>query len=179
MPGIDADIQQLWDELADFDAAHSDQTMHHLLNFLNEDLHAINVLWFVAIHLHSLKPDDPVFGWRPRVHGYLYPDAALEKRSRDAKQSIECGKINPSMIRSAALAGQWRANRLVDLVEPEWFESEFYRDYHLAHNHGDAIWLACPINEDSEVYFGIFRSNDAPRFSPEDRDRPLRIVCGL
>lgn len=172
-------IQTLWDDMADFDATNSDAALEHLLEFLCSFLAAQNVSWLISIRLSDIAPDDPILGWRPRSFGFLRPDSKLLSTGEKAVRGCKFGEVDASTIRNGALAGRWRANRLVDLVEPSWFESEFYRLHYLACNRADAIWVGCPINADTELFFGIFRSPDHPRFSEEERDMAGAALRGL
>jgi len=53
-------------------------------------------------------------------------------------------------------AGSFHANRLLDLVGPEWFESFYYRTYYRGVGHEDAVWVTFPV-KDAESGFGLFR----------------------
>lgn len=172
-------IQALWDGIADIDAASSDAAVDHLLKFLRTELHAQNVSWFACIRMQASRADDPYRGWRPRAVGYLNPNPRLARRTHETLARLERGGSDITDIRNIALAGSWRANRLVDLAEPEWFDSEFYREYYLAHDQADAIWAGCPVNSDAEIYFGIYRSSRSTRFTPAERDHSLAILRGL
>lgn len=172
-------IQTLWDDMADFDAASTDAALDYLLRFLCTELRAQNVSWLACIRMQTLDADDPSQGWRPCAYGYLYPDPRLARRSRTALDRVERGGFDITDIRNVALAGSWRANRLIDLAEPEWFDSAFYREYYLAHGQADAIWAGCPVNADAEIYFGIYRSSCAPRFRAAERDHAVAALRGL
>jgi hypothetical protein len=56
-------------------------------------------------------------------------------------------------------AGSFRANRLLDLVGPERFESFYYRTYYRGVGHEDAVWVAFPV-KDAGSWFGIFRGQE-------------------
>ena len=172
-------IQAFWDEIADFDAAGSDAALDHLLEFLCVQLQAQNVSWLAGIRMRDIAPGDTLQGWRPRAYGYLNSTLALDIRAKTARQQIEQGDIDIVIERTVALAGQWRSSRLVDLTEPGWFNSRFYRRYYTDHGQIDAIWAGCPVNADTELYFGIFRALGKPLFSEEDRDLAGAILRGL
>ena len=66
-------IHALWDELADFDAAHSDDALSHLMSGLCALVGACNINWTGAIRLDTCASNDPIKGWRPRVASFLHP----------------------------------------------------------------------------------------------------------
>jgi len=76
-------------------------------------------------------------------------------------------------------AGTWRANRLGDLIEEGWYESEYYRKFYLSDGFSDAIWLGCPINQEAEIFFGYYRNPEQPHFSEQERDLALFALRGL
>ena len=178
-PAIADRVQKFWDEIADFDAAGSDAALDHLLKFLCIELQAQNASWLAGIRMRDLASGDILLGWRPRAYGILKPTPALDIRARKAKRQIEQGNIDMVITRTVALAGQWRSSRLIDLTEPEWFNSHFYHHYYIAHGQVDAIWAGCPVNADTELYFGIFRALGEPLFTEEDRDLAGAILRGL
>lgn len=174
-------IQVLWDELAEFEVAHHDQALEHLLKGLCELVGAQNANWFGAVRLPDIAPGDPIHGWRPRFLRFLYPAKPLDtavKRQIDRLEQPE-PSIDITTIRNVSFAGRLRANRLADLVLPEWFDSDYYRDFYLGVDHSDAIWAGCPVNVDAEVYFGIFRSATHPPFTADECDTVREALRGL
>ena len=173
-------ISALWDDMADFDAASTDRAIDHLMNFLCTELQAQNVSWFACIRMQTVDTEDAYQGWRPCAVGYLYPNPKLARRSRITLARLDQGRgADVTDTRNLALAGTWRANRLIDLADPDWFDSAFYREYYLAHDQADAIWAGCPVNADAEIYFGIYRSGGAPRFTAAERDHAAAVLRGL
>ena len=172
-------IQSFWDEMVDFDTADPDEALRHLLLFLCADLQAQNAFWMVAIRMQEAAPNDPALGWRPRVFEHLYPSSKLKKRARRELARIDQGQVDITTARTVAQAGSWRANRLVDLVESDWFKSDFYKTHYLAHDQADAIWCGCPINRDVEIYFAVHRTKNQPYFTAEERDRAAKILRQL
>ena len=169
-------IHDLWDELADFDAARVDEALDHLLRSLCELVDAQNANWFGAVRLADIIPGDPTHGWRPGTIRYLHPSRPIDEKVRKQVKKLEEGCIDETTVRNIALAGSFRANRLVDLVSEGWFESGYYRAYYADAGQADAIWAGVPINADAECYFGVFRDGAHPRFAPEERDL---VACAL
>lgn len=172
-------IQVFWDEMADFHVASSDAALTHLLQFLANTLKAQNVSWLAGIRMHDVAPDDPLKGWRPRAYGYLNSDPALAARSEAMARRIEQGNVDAVMVRTVANAWQWRSKRLVDMVSSDWFEGDFYRFFYLDHGQVDAIWAGCPLNPDTEIYFGIYRALGQPMLTEAERDCAGAILRGL
>lgn len=172
-------ISRLWDELADFDASGHDEALAHLMAGLCRLLDAQNASWFGAVRLPDVAASDPLQGWRPRFVRYLHATEPLEAATREMKARLEQPGPDITVIRNISFAGRLRANRLVDLAPPEWFQSDWYRNYFAAVGRADAIWAGCPVNADTEVYFGIFRDGDHAPFTRADCDLTVAALRGL
>lgn len=163
-------IHNLWDELADFGADRSDQAMAHLMQGLCALTGAWNITWIGAVRLDASSPGDPTKGWRPRVIRHLHHSPPVDIAAREQTDSLEQGNIDETTVRNLDGAGTFRANRLRDLVSPEWFESPYYRVYYQGIGTEDAVWVASPVNGDTESWFGILRGPDQPPFTEAERD---------
>ncbi len=163
-------IHDLWDKLADFDASCPDEALTHLMEGLCALTGAWNVTWVGAVRLDTFFPRDPAKGWRPRVIRHLHPTPPLDAAAREQADKLELGDIDETTVRNLDGAGVFRANRLRDLVGPEWFESPYYRIYYQGIGTEDAVWVASPVNQDTESWFGILRSPDPPPFTEAERD---------
>lgn len=172
-------IHTLWDELADFDAARSDEALTHLMGKLCTLAEAWNIVWVGIVRLDVSFPSDPVKGWRPRIVRYLHPSPPLDDNAREQMAKLEQGIVDITSIRNAEGAGAFRANRLCDLVGPEWFESPYYQIHFLGLGTADAVWVASPVNEDTESWFGIFRAPDTPPFTEAERDAVAYALRGI
>jgi DNA-binding CsgD family transcriptional regulator len=172
-------IHDLWDELADFDAARSDQALAHLMGALCALAGACNISWMGAVRLDTSVPGDKAKGWRPRIVSFLLPAQPLDAAVLEQTEKLERGEVDETIIRNLDDAGVFRANRLRDLVGPEWFESLYYRVYYQGSGHEDAIWAAFPVNKDIESWFGIFRGPDQPPFTEAERDEIAYALRGL
>lgn len=172
-------IMTLWDELADFDAARIDDALNHLLASLCLLVDAQNATWMGAVHMTDIVPGDPVHGWRPRAIHHLRPSQPHDDAAREQAKQLEQGSVDETTVRNVALAGRFRANRLVDLVPEAWFDSAYFHAYYRGIGHEDAIWAAFPINEDAESYFGIFRDGEHPRFTVEERETVAYALRGI
>jgi DNA-binding CsgD family transcriptional regulator len=83
------------------------------------------------------------------------------------------------VIRIVAMSGNYRACRLCDVMSDEWFDTHFYQDYYLGCGHRDAVYVAFPINEDAESYFGLFRATGQLPFTAEERDMLAYALRGI
>jgi DNA-binding CsgD family transcriptional regulator len=171
-------IHSLWDELADFDAARSDEALNRLLSALCHLVDAQNANWMGAVRMADILPGDPVHGWRPRCVLFLHPSAQIDASVKEQVKNLELGCVDETTILNVALAGTFRANRAIDLV-PGWFESDYCRRYFEPFGHRDVIWVGVPVNADAECYFGIFREDSHSRFTPEERDLVAYALRGL
>jgi DNA-binding CsgD family transcriptional regulator len=163
-------IHSLWDELADFDAGRSEDALMRLMDGLCTLTGAWNITWIGAVRLDTYFSGDPAKGWRPRVIHHLHP-SPLDAAAREQADKLELGDIDETTVRNLDGAGVFRANRLRDLIGPEWFESPYYRVYYQGNGTEDAVWVASPVNGDTESWFGILRGRDQPPFTEAERDQ--------
>ncbi len=172
-------IHALWDRLADFDATQIDAALNHLLESLCVLVGAKNAEWFGAVRLPDSLPQDPVHGWRPPVVHFLHADKKLQASVKEQARLLELGVANEVLVRLVATSGRFRASRLSDLAPPGWFDSAFYREHYLDCGREDAIYVAFPINSDTESYVGLFRAVGQPRFTARDRDVAAYALRGI
>lgn len=172
-------IHRLWDELADFDAAHTDDALVCLMERLCVLAGAWNILWMGAVRLDSTFSGDPIKGWRPRVFRHLHPSPSHTGSTQAQAGKLEQGVMDITTIRNVEKAGVFRANRLCDLVGPEWFESPYYHVHYRGFGISDAIWVAFPVNEDAESWFGIYRALDRPPFTEAEREAVAYALRGI
>jgi DNA-binding CsgD family transcriptional regulator len=172
-------IHTLWDELADFDAARSDEALFHLMRGLCTLTGAWNSNWTGAIRLGVSFPDDPIKGWRPRISHFLHPSPPLDEGVRKQMAGLERGVADAVVIRGAAGAGVFRVSRLCDMVGPDWFDSPYYQTYYRDLGKADAIWAFFPVNKDAESVFGVYAAPDRPPFTEAERDTVGYALRGI
>ena len=161
-------IHQLWDELAAFEAAQTNDALLHLLTVVADIVDAQNAYWFGAVRLANAA-DDPLSGWRPRSMQYLHPLPNDETFTRDRLRSLDNGGVDESTVAQAKLSGTYRANRLCDLVSPDWFRGATYQGY-IERGVHDSLVVGVPVSTMAEGYYGFLRMRaDAP-FTEEQRD---------
>lgn len=171
-------IHALWDELADFDAASFDGALAHLLAGICQLVDAQNANWFGAVRMTDILPSDPVHGWRPRCAQFLHTSAQIDASVKEQTRNLELGNVDESVIVNVSQAGTFRANRATDLV-PGWLESNYCLRYFKRFGLCDVIWAGVPVNDDAECYFGVFRDDAHPCFTPAERDLVARALRGL
>lgn len=172
-------IYDLWDKLADFDASRSDEALLQFMENLCALVGAWDVSWMGAVCMDTSFPGDPIKGWRPHAIRRLHPSPHIDTAIQEQTKKMEYGDVDENIIRNLDGVGTFRANRLRDLVGPEWFEGDYYRRYYLGIGTADAVWVASPVNHDAESWFGIFRSADQPPFSESERDEIAGILRGI
>jgi len=179
----DADVRErihtLWDQLSDFDAAQIDDALTFLLQSLCELVNSQNADWIGVVRLPDSLPRDPVHGWRPPVVRFLHPNEKVMAAVREQTRQLESGVADAVPVSIIAMSGCFRAHRLCDVAPEGWFESDFYRSYYQSCGHDDAIYVAFPINQDAESYFGIFRGNGQPPFTVRERDTMAYALRGI
>ena len=172
-------VHVLWDGLADFDAAQVDQALDYLMQGLCALVDAQNADWIGAVRLADNSRKDPASGWRPPVVRFLHPTDKLVAAVKEQSRRLDQRFINDAAANIVAQSGRFRACRLCDVVPPEWFASDFYRDYYKDCDREDAIYVAFPVNDDAESYFGIFRAVGQPPFTTQERDTLAYALRGL
>jgi DNA-binding CsgD family transcriptional regulator len=163
-------VQSLWDTLADFDASQAEEARKHLLGGICALIGAQNASWIGAVRLGEPEPVDPVKGWRPRAIRQLHPTPLLEQMANEQSDLLEAGSVDETTIANVAGAGQYRVNRLCDLVPASWFKGDYYRVFYLGVGRRDTIWAGVPINDDAESYFGFHRGLDQAPFGTGEKE---------
>lgn len=173
-------VYRLWDELADFELARGDEALAHLLGALCRLVEGCDAVRFIALRLGDRgRNSDPLSGWRPSAIRHLRPRPLLLERARDAIARSESGDVDATTIANLAEAGCFRVNLLAELAPDGWFEEPFYRTFYVDAGHGDAIWAGVPINDDVEVFFGVYRAVGKPRFGAREKDIVAFTLRGL
>lgn len=170
-------IHRIWDEVAAFEAAQTNQALVHLLTAVAKLVDAQNAYWFGAVRLAD-PVTDPLFGWRPRGIQYLNPLPNDTTFTKDRIKSLDRGGVDEATVAQARQAGTYRANRLRDLVPAEWFKSATYKGY-LGRGVHDSLVVGAPVSAISEGYYGFLRMRPDDPFTEEQRDIALYAMRGL
>jgi len=172
-------VHALWDKLPDFSAAKAEEGLHVLMQELGELFGSQNFIYFGTVRFTIDSASDSRKRWRVHSVTYLHHTDELDKAAKEQLRNYQRGKFDLLDVRNVAEAGTYRVNRLVDLVPPEWFNSDFYHRHYRSVGHADAIWAGIPVNEDAEVFCGLFRDGQHPAFSTEERDAFGQALRGL
>lgn len=170
-------VHNLWDELAAFEASQADAALVHLLNSVSSMIGAENAYWFGAVRVADANAD-PLLGWRPRNIRYLRPLPDDSTFTRDRIREIDRGAFDESTVAHARQAGSYRANRLCDLVSPEWFESDWYQGY-VGRGVYDSLVVCVPVTSVAEGYYGFLRMRPDDQFTEGDRKLAYYAMRGL
>lgn len=161
-------IHQLWDELAGFGAARSEEALMRALDVLGELVDAQQAYWMCSVRLGPRE--DPVHGWRPALIQYLRDEPLAQKTFDEHRKKIERGAVDPSIIANLRLAGSFRINFQHEIVDPGWYGSEFYLTYFVERQVHDVAYMVMPLGEDLESWIGFQRKGtNRRRFDANDR----------
>lgn len=151
-------IHTLWDELSDFEAAHSEQAAAHLLAALSEIGGAWNATWAGAIRIAPEETSDPLQGWRVAAVQALHPVPPYpdEGHFKEILRSWDRRQIDPSFLLPLQAVGTFRSYSFRRELPSEWFNSSFYDTHYGSVGTHDAVFIAFPLNEDCESHFGFY-----------------------
>lgn len=184
VPAVRERIHTIWDTLADFDAAKVDEALAYLQTSLCELIDAQSADWIGVVRMGATLPGDPASGLRTPVIRALRhsekPLISLIKRTRN----LENGIANDVVIRIVDMSGRFQACRLCDVVSSECFDFPFYRSYYQGCGHRGAVYVAFPVNEDAESWFGLSRTPEnnnraQPPFTAEERGTLAYALRGI
>lgn len=174
-----AQVHSLWDDLADFDAARVDQAADFLMRALCDLIGADNAMWLGLVRFADDRSGDPAYGWRPLSMRLLHPNDRLVAAIREQAQALGKEVLNPAVAGVLGAAGSFHAFRLTDIAPAVWFESEVYRSYYRDCGRDDAIYVAFPINSDTESCFCMFRNGRPRSFTAAERDLAAYVLRGI
>lgn len=132
------------------------------------------------MRLDNTFPEDPLKGWRvPGVVRFLYSTQPRDEAVMEQVKSLNHGVVDYTTVANVVDAGTFRANRLRDLVPEAWFDSPYYHCYFRGIGYDDAVYVAFPVNQDAESWFGIFRACGEPGFTCSERDTLAYALRGI
>lgn len=172
-------VHRLWDELSGFSASDVETALRHLLQSTANLVDAAQAFWLGGVRLGPEA--DALSGWRVRAVfriGGLVPNP----RALKAIQAFHDRRdIDPITLAQVREAGSFRVRLLSELAPPGFSTTPAYQVLYERRDITDAIFAACPINEDVEAYLGFYRiAQPARPFTEFERDligytlRPLR-----
>ena len=165
------EVFELWDELDDFAKNETDAALFHCLKRICGWLDAQDGFWTGIVHIMANasrnKVDaDALSGWRVRA---LRPMHLPDESSRVIKKILKGSDADPgaTSVALAATAGRFRAYTLQSgcLVDVDAFrQTDHYDFYYRSRDIRDRIWIASPVNVDTESIFCFDRMGDKPPF---------------
>lgn len=176
IPAVRERIHTIWDTLADFDAAKVDEALAYLQTSLCELIDAQNADWIGVVRMGDTLLEGALR--TPVIRALRHsekPLISLIKRARNLERDI----VNDVVIRMVDMSGRFRACRLCDVVSSECFDLPFYRSYYQGCGHRGAVYVAFPVNEDAESWFGLSRATEQPPFTVEERGTLAYALRGI
>lgn len=179
---IDAPVQErvhrLWDELAGFNAAETEQALMHLLRTAADMVDAQNAYWLGAVRAAE-REDEPHSGWRPRVIRHLRDVPEQVASSRDRIRSANRGVVDVPLAAHARRAGSYRAHRLREVISPEWFVDDDGEPDYMRRGVHDTLVVVAPVSSDVEAYYGFVRMRRDEPFTDAERNLAFYVMRGL
>lgn len=177
-----ARIFQIWDHLAEFDPAHSEEAVKWLLGELKEITASDDAVWVGVVRLldGEAAERDHQLGWRTRAVVHLeWTELKRSVVAEAMKAQEEDGGV-PSSIEQAKLAGRCRTLFLRELHDMQTFtQSRHYQACFVPFGITDRLWSVFPVNADCEVAVILDRHRDRPRFGEKERALVSMIMRGL
>lgn len=164
-------IEKIWDGMAEFGASRMDEALDFILGQLAELVNAQQAAWFASVRMSDTCPNDPAMGWR-LANLYMPSGSAVgEEQYQDHSKRLEKGTVDESVVARLRDAGTFRTSVISRIMPAEWFESEFFQTMYGITGKQDGLFVAMPLGEDVESWFGFYRQNSAtPHFDQEDEE---------
>lgn len=189
-------VYGLWDELASFPAARTDEALIHLMGWFQEHLEVDNVIWLGSILMLDKKAaqKDSLLGWRLRARcSFILEKESYRKLVASYFATEHFGRLTPAFYRKGnrhdvdvhvgmasrevvRRAGAFRVHRMRDgwIDFARFRETEHYRLYYEMPEIADRIWLIFPVSPTVESIFLLDRYETEARrgrhFTKEDAD---------
>ncbi|MEP9354066.1 helix-turn-helix transcriptional regulator [Xanthobacter sp. KR7-65] len=151
-------IYRLWDELSDWEAGRPSDAAIQLMQALADMVGAWNATWAGAVRVKAASADDVLQGWRVGAVRALKAVEPLpdEGHFTEILRLWDRREIDPSFLLPLRGVGTFRAYSLRRDLPPAWFESAFFHRFYGSVGTQDAVFVAFPLNEDSESHFGFY-----------------------
>ncbi len=99
-----------------------------------------------------------------------------ENRFQEILQHWDRREIDPSFLLPMRSVGSFRSDSFRRELPAEWFESRFYQYHYGVAGTFDAVFIAFPLNQDTESHFGFY---SRAAFTDEEIARPTYAVRGI
>lgn len=190
---VSASVQQhlgtvfkLWDELGDFGKDETDAALLHCMERISGLIDAQDGFWTNIVHVmknasRNKIDADPLFGWRVRAIRPLHSRDQASPLFKKLLKSVETKPGAPS-VALAATSGRFRAYTLQSgcLVDVDAFQqTDHYEFYYRSRDIRDRIWIASPVNIDTESIFCFDRMGDKPDFDEAHLELAALALRGI
>lgn len=152
-------IEAMWDGIARFGSARSEQALDFMLNALCQLVDAQSAFWVGAVQLSGNGKPDPLNHWRPQSYHLFKGHTDSKQVAQETQSRIKRGDIDPTFIASIREAGQFRIYIRHQNVDDSWYQSEYYKTFIEPYGVSDAIIVATPVGDRVESLVGLIRSN--------------------
>lgn len=172
-------IHCLWDNVADFPVARTDEAAVCFMEGVSKLVGAGNAFWLGALRMNSTTPADPLRGWRPRANRYLYPSSIHAEAYRAQVAKMHRGEANHANNLAVRDAGVFRSFRMRQELPSAWFREEFYQTYRASRGFHDECYVIFPLHEDCESYFCFLRVESRKNFTAKEEAIAAYAVRGI
>ncbi|MBU2885194.1 helix-turn-helix transcriptional regulator [Gilvimarinus agarilyticus] len=176
---ITPQICQIWDQLAQFDAARSDEALDYLLESLCQLVEGTSASWIGALRLNAHEPNDPLLGWRPRITHLMDSKPSTNAFIKNKMQEIDKTGPDPSLQTQVRMAGKFRVYLQDDIVDKTWYQGDYYLTQKEHNGLVDRLYVVTPLNEDMECYITVDRVGTQPPFCRSDCQQAAALLRGL
>ena len=156
-------IHALWDALSDFDLSQAEDAVQAFLAALADQTGMWNATWAGAIRLRE-HAGDPLRGWRVAAMKSLRPVAPQPEDAhfQEILRVWDRREIDPSFLLPLRDVGTFRTYSFRRELPAAWFSPPFYDQHYGSVGIHDAVFVAFPLNGDSESHFGFYACAPIP-----------------
>lgn len=172
-------IHCLWDQVADFPAARTDDALVTFMKGVCQLIGAGNASWLGGLRMGPTVPTDPLRGWRPRANRYLYPAPVHDEAYRAQVAKMYRGEADQATALAVRGAGAFRSYRIRQELPAAWFRGEYYKTFHGSRGFHDECYVTFPLHEDCESYFIFHRMGSKKNFTAAEEELAAYAVRGI
>ncbi|HEY8967329.1 MAG TPA: LuxR C-terminal-related transcriptional regulator [Candidatus Methylacidiphilales bacterium] len=180
-------VHHLWDELAGFSPAQSDQALAYLIETVCDWVRADNARWHAGVRLlHGEEGEaDPLRGWRMRFTHARLPRSPQRLKLAEGferiRKDFDPGMAVRALVRRAG--GAFHVTRLRDgFIDFKAFsKTPFYDAYYRGLGIRDRMWLVFPLSSEASSVLVLDRhtANRSRAFTEKDAVLAGEVWKGL
>lgn len=173
-------IHELWDGMSQFGASRSDEALDYVLASLCRLIDAQYAFWVGGVRMSNAFVNDPINGWRMAAVHHLQDSPESRATYKEHLRRLRKGEVDASFVANLRTAGEYRVNINSQIMPDSWFESEFYQSMYAAQGKQDVIFVAVPLTEEVESWFGFYRINHLhPHFGDKEKQLLFTAVRSM